>query len=105
MDAPVKSVYSSVATLRSIPMTTFLAELNQLELWGTDIGNVCLESYTSEKTCIVAGSEFGDQKGHVLIFNKALCESGTISLVNGHTKRDPIRDISTGPASDYVSDT
>ena len=32
-------------------------------------------------------------------------ESGTISLVNGHTKRDPIRDISTGPASDYVSDT
>ena len=40
---------------------TFLAELNGLELWGTDIGNAYLESYTSEKVCIIAGPEFGPE--------------------------------------------
>jgi Reverse transcriptase (RNA-dependent DNA polymerase) len=50
----------------------FLAELNKLELWATDIGNAYLEATASEKVCIIAGREFGDLKGHVLVINKAL---------------------------------
>ena len=53
-------------------MVTFLAELNDLELWGTDVGNAYLESYTTEKVCFTAGDEFGEQAGHTFIIVKAL---------------------------------
>jgi hypothetical protein len=53
-------------------MVTFLSELNGMELWATDIGNAYLEAYTAEKLFIVAGPEFGDLEGHMLIISKAL---------------------------------
>jgi hypothetical protein len=51
---------------------TFLAELNKLELWVTDIGNAYLESYTKEKVAFIAGPEFGEHEGHTFIIIKAL---------------------------------
>ena len=71
-DVPLESVYSSVVTLRAVRLVTFLAELNDLELWGTDVGNAYLESFTREKVYIVAGPEFGDRQGHTLVIRKAL---------------------------------
>jgi hypothetical protein len=50
----------------------FLAELNKLELWATDIGNAYPKATTSKKVYIITGSEFRDLKGHVLVINKAL---------------------------------
>lgn len=52
-DTPVDSVYSSVVSLRGLRLTLFLAELNQLETWCTDVGNAYLEAYTEEKVYIV----------------------------------------------------
>jgi hypothetical protein len=49
-----------------------LAELNQLELWGADVGNAYLEATTKEKVYIVGGPEFGSLEGHTLIIFKAL---------------------------------
>ena len=69
---PVDSVYSSVVSLRGIRIISFLAELNRLELWATDIGNAYLESYTKEKVYIVAGPEFGDMEGCYLVIERAL---------------------------------
>jgi hypothetical protein len=43
-DTPIDSVYSSVATLRGVRMVMFLAELNSLNFWSTNIGNGYLES-------------------------------------------------------------
>ena len=57
----------------------FLAELNGLKLWGTDISSTCLEAYTREKVCILAGPEFSPLKDHRLLVDKALhglCTSG-----------------------------
>ena len=71
-DIPVDSVYSGVVSLCGLKMIIFLAELNGLELWGTDIGNAYLEAYTSEKVAIIAGPEFGELEGHTLIISKAL---------------------------------
>ena len=71
-DTPVDSVYSSVVSLRGIRILTFLAELNGLEFWSTDIGNAYLESYTKEKVYIIAGPEFGEREGHVLLISRAL---------------------------------
>ena len=70
---PVDSTYSGVVSLQGIRIVTFLAELNDLELWGTDIGNAYLESYTSEKVAFIAGAEFGPElEGHTCVIQKAL---------------------------------
>ena len=50
----------------------FLAELNQLETWATDIGNAYLEAETSEKVCIVTGPEIGARDYSVLVVFKTL---------------------------------
>ena len=71
-DTPIDSVYSSVVSLRSIRILAFLAELNHLEFWSTDIGNAYLESRTQEKVYIKAGDEFSDRAGHFLVIIKAL---------------------------------
>ena len=47
-DVPLSSVYSSVVSLRGIRLVLFLAELNSLESWGTDIGNAYLEAFSKE---------------------------------------------------------
>jgi hypothetical protein len=60
-------------------MVAFLSELNGLDLWATDIGNAYLEAKMSELLFIVAGPEFGDLEGHMLMIYKALyrlCFSG-----------------------------
>ena len=69
---PLDSVYSSVVSLRGLRMTIFLAELNQLELWCTDVGNAYLEARNDKKIYIIAGSEFGKKEGHILLIHKAL---------------------------------
>ena len=71
-DAPVESVYSGVVSIRGFRLVLFLAELNKLDLWATDIGNAYLEAKTNEKVYIVAGPEFGARAGHILIVRKAL---------------------------------
>jgi hypothetical protein len=71
-DVPTDSVYSGVVSLRGLRLVTFIAELNNLQLWSTDIGNAYLEAKTSEKVYIIAGAEFGDLEGHVLVIHKAL---------------------------------
>jgi hypothetical protein len=71
-DTPVDSVYSSVVSLRGIWLVAFLAELNGLDRWSTNVGNAYLESFTKEKVYIIAGPEFGDRQGHTLVIVKAL---------------------------------
>ena len=71
-DVPVDSVYSGVVSLRGLRMLIFLAKLNGLKPWATNIGNAYLEIRTSELVYIVAGPEFGDLQGHVLSIYKAL---------------------------------
>ena len=76
---PVESIYSGVVSLRSLRMVVFLSQLNNLEIWGADVGNAYLEAYTDEKVCIIAGPEFKELQGHLLIMVKALygtCSGG-----------------------------
>ena len=70
-ETPTESVYSGVVSLQGIRLVSFIAELNGLDLWGTDIGNAYLESYTTEKVCFIAGPEFGELAGHTMKMVKA----------------------------------
>jgi hypothetical protein len=71
-DAPLESVYSGVVSIRAFRMVTFLAELNKLNLWATDIGNAYLEAKTREKVYIIGGPEFKDRQDHILLIDRAL---------------------------------
>jgi hypothetical protein len=59
-------------SLRGFRLVLFLAELNHLQIWATDISNAYLEAYTNEKVYVIAGPEFKDRDGHILIISKAL---------------------------------
>jgi Reverse transcriptase (RNA-dependent DNA polymerase) len=72
IDVQFDSVESGVVSIRGCRLTLFLAELNNLEIWSTDIGNTYLESYSAEKVYIIAGPEFGKPEEHILIVRKAL---------------------------------
>ena len=61
-----------VVSLRSLRMVVFLSQLNDFEIWGADVGNAYLEAYTDQKLCIIAGPEFKELQGHLLIMIKAL---------------------------------
>ena len=43
-ETPVESIYSGVVSLRGIQIVTFIAKLNNLKVWQTDIGNAYLEA-------------------------------------------------------------
>ena len=69
---PAENIYSGVVSLKHLRLVIFLGELNNLELWGADIGNAYLEAHTQEKLFIIGGAEFEELQGFILIFNKAL---------------------------------
>ena len=63
---PIESIYSGVVSIRSLGLVIFLAKLNNLEVWGADIGNAYLEAKTKEKLYVVAGPEFEELEGHAM---------------------------------------
>jgi hypothetical protein len=73
------SIYSGVVTLGSLRLCMFLGEVNGLDVDAADVGNAYLMAYTKEKLSIIAGPEFGDLQGWLLIIVKALhklCTTG-----------------------------
>ena len=69
---PIEDINSGVVTLRNLRLVIFLGKLNHLDLWGADIGNAYLEAFTDGRLYIVAGPEFQELEGYILIFLKAL---------------------------------
>jgi Reverse transcriptase (RNA-dependent DNA polymerase) len=84
--------------MRGIRLIVFLAELNGLELWGADVGNVYLEAKTNEKVYIVAGPEFGPMEGHTLLIDKALHGLRSSGLWWHQRFADVFRDIGFTPS-------
>ena len=58
--------------MRNLKLIIYLGKVNNLKLWGADIGNAYLEASTDENFYIVAGPEFEDWEGYLLTFSKAL---------------------------------
>ena len=68
---PIDSIYSGVISTRSLRLSIFIAKLNNMKVWGADIGNAYLEATTKEKLHIVAGPEFEELQVHILVIHKA----------------------------------
>ena len=71
-EVPAESVYSLFDSLHRFRLVLFLAELNGLETWATDIRNAYLKANTLECCYIIAGPEFGDHEGHLLVIIRVL---------------------------------
>ena len=56
-------------------MVVFLSQLNDLEIWGADVGNAYLEAYTHEELCIIAGPDFKELQGHLIQFPPEMDEN------------------------------
>lgn len=83
-DPPKDSVYSGVVSLQSLRIISFLAEFNGLELMAADIGNAYLEAHTKEKVYCIAGSEFGELAGHIIVLTKLVmvCIHQVLAFMN-----------------------
>ena len=46
----IENIYSGVVALRNLRLVIFLGKLNNLELWGADIGNAYLEAFDTIPT-------------------------------------------------------
>jgi hypothetical protein len=77
---PLSSIYSDAVSLRDICIVLFLAEFNSLDSWSIDISNAYLEAKTKEKVYIIAGKEFGNLEGYVLLIKKALFRLRSLGL-------------------------
>ena len=51
-DVPLESVYSGVVLLHGLHTCIFLAELNDMLPYATDISSAYLKAYTTEKVCV-----------------------------------------------------
>ena len=69
---PIESIYSCVVSLRSLWLVIFLGKLNNLHIWGADIGNAYLEAFNYEKLYIITGPEVQELEEYILIFQRAL---------------------------------
>ena len=76
----------------------FLGKLNNLELWGADIGNAYLEAPTEEKLYIVAGPEFEDWEGYILTFSKTLYGLKSSGKRWAETLHDLLKDMNFTPS-------
>ena len=71
-NAPSSITYSSVVSRESVRLALLIASLNGLDISCCDIGNAYLNADCREKLWTVAGSEFGSEKGTVMIIARAL---------------------------------
>ena len=71
-DPPDSDIYSGMVSIDSIKTAFLVAKLNDLKVMAADVGNAYMHGYTKEKIYTVAGSEFCDLEGRILICVKSL---------------------------------
>lgn len=71
-ETPASITYSSVVSRDSVRLMLMLAAMNDVPLLSADIGNAYLNATCRERIWIVAGPEFGNLQGKVLLIEKAL---------------------------------
>ena len=71
-EPPTSDTYSSVASKESVRLAFLLSEVNGIDLVTVDITNAYVNAPCREKVAAVAGPEFGEYEGWVVIIEKAL---------------------------------
>ena len=66
------NVYSSTVKPISVKILHVIAAKQGLKQLCGDVGNAYINAYTNEKVYSIAGPEFGEKEGHVVVIRKAL---------------------------------
>ena len=70
--ATLEGTYSGVVSVRSLRICLVAGELNRLRVMVGDVSSAYLEAFTQEKVYFIAGPEFGELEGHLLVIVRAL---------------------------------
>ena len=71
-DVPPEEVYSGVVSMDTIRTVFVLFAMNNLDVCAADISTAFLYGRTREKVYVVAGPEFGELAGRIMIIDKGL---------------------------------
>ena len=94
MTDPCKDMaYAGVVSFRSFRIALLAGELNGLSSMVGDIGSAYLEAFTKELICFIAGPEFGELEGHMMIIVKALYGLRTSGARFHESLADTLRDL------------
>ncbi|MGH7974543.1 MAG: reverse transcriptase domain-containing protein, partial [bacterium] len=92
--APIEEdIYSGVVSNDAIRLAFVAASLMRLDVIAADVGNAYLNALTKEKLFTVAGKEFGEFAGCVMIFVKALYGLKTSAARWHEHMSDTLRDM------------
>jgi Reverse transcriptase (RNA-dependent DNA polymerase) len=81
-------------------LVIFLAELNHLQIWATDISNAYLDAYTSEKLYVIAIPEVKDRDGHIVIIRKAFYDLRSSGAIWHDRVADCVRELGFFPCKE-----
>ena len=71
-DPPTADTYSSVASKESVRLSFLISAINEMDLVSVDITNAYVHAECREKVAAIAGPEFGEYAGCVVLIVKAL---------------------------------
>ena len=71
-EVPREEIYSGVVSMKTIRTAFILASLNNLEVCAADVSTAFLYGKTREKVYVIAGNEFGENKGKRMLIDKGL---------------------------------
>ena len=67
-----EDIYSGVVSIDNVRIALLLADLNNMQVVAADVGNAFLYGKTKEKLYSIAGKEFGEYEGCILIIDKSI---------------------------------
>jgi hypothetical protein len=94
---PETLTYASVVSRDSVRLAFLIAKMNDLEIIMTDIGNAYLYAECSEKYYAIAGKEFGEMAGRVVVIVRALYGLKSAGASWNHHLAKELRDMKFFP--------
>ena len=79
-EMPREECFASVVSTKAVRLGFILAQVQNLKCVTGDVGNAFLTAFTSEKIYVVAGPEFGEFEGKIMIMEKAVYGTKTAAL-------------------------
>ena len=79
-EMPREECFASVVSTKAVQLGFILAQVQNLKCVTGDVGNAFLTAFTSEKIYVVAGPEFGEFEGAIMIMQKAVYGTKTAAL-------------------------
>lgn len=97
IDVLDNEVYASTVKGISVKLLHVIAHDQKLEPLCGDIGNAFVTAYTKEKVYCIAGPEFGEKQGMIVVIRKALYGLATSAAAFRSALGDNLRDMGFSP--------